>query len=345
VTGLAVLAGAAVLAACSKPPLKPNGFVALSRVSPAAPARVVAVATVLGPSAPATTERVPSACPSGTTTAGGGIADTLIGGATPPSSLHADGSAPTSATGRAPARSGSVLSGWVAVGATGGQLVLGGATTSYAMCVHGTALGRPSVVAATVPGPAVAATTARATASCPAGELVVGGGGLAAVTKGSASPSLRVVGSFPSDAHGAAVKDSAGDPAAWSAIADAGGRTGTGVETSAFAVCVSAARAHTVVARRSTPGPLPASTATPTTAGCPGTAELLSGGADTGPASGATPQQGLHLTGSFPSDAKGIGPGSARVGKLVNSWTARAESGGQGSPAGTVTTAFALCLR
>jgi len=332
---LATVVAAGVLAGCSTPPLKPNAVVALSPAG-RSPARVVAVATVEGPSAPASTKRVSVACPSGTTIAGGGMAAALIGGATPPSSLHADGSAPMEASGRA---------GWSALGATGGQLVFGGATTSYAMCLHGTPFGRPTVVVATVAGPAVAATTARATAVCSAGELVLGGGGLATVTEGSPSPSMRLIGSYPSDAKGAAVKNLSSDPAAWSAIADAGGRTGTGVQTRAFAICVPAAHAHTEVARTSRPGPLPPGTATRTTVACPGSTELLSGGADTGMASGAPPQQGLHLTGIFPSTPAGVGVGSSTAAEHANSWTARAESGGQGSPAGTVTTAFAVCLK
>jgi hypothetical protein len=173
---------------------------------------------------------------------------------------------------------------------------------------------------------------------------MVGGGGLARVTHGSASPSLHLIGSYPSDARGAAVADSASDPASWSAIADAGGRTGSGVDTSAFAICGSAPRMHTVVARESRPGPLPPGSATATTADCPTGDELISGGAATGPASGP-PQHGLHLTGAFPSDSAGAGVGSSRRADAAGSWTARAESGGQGSPAGTVTTAFALCLQ
>jgi hypothetical protein len=336
-----ILVGA-LLAACSTPPLRPNGVVSLAPAEPGAPARVVAVATAQGPAAPATRKRVSVACPSGTVTSGGGIATALIGGAKPPSSLHVGGSLPVEPAGQAPASPGSVPSGWIASGATGGQLVIGGATTAYAMCLHSSAFGRPKVVVASAPGPAVAATTVRATARCPAGEVVLGGGGLATVTAGSASPSLHLIASYPSDGHGAAAIDGASDPSSWSAIADAGGRTGTGVETSAFGLC---ARARIEVARATGPGPLPPGTATRLTADCPAATELISGGARTGPASGGAPQQGLHLTGSFPSDGLGAGVGSSPAAEHANAWTARAESGGQGSPAGTVTTAFAICLK
>src|SRR5206468_1529087 len=128
--------------------------------------------------------------------------------------------------------------GWSALGATGGQIVLGGVTTAYAMCIHGTPFGPQRIVVASVPGPALATTTARAIASCPSGTLPIGGGGLTAVAKGSPSPSLHLIGSFPSDSKGVATRGSSTAPTAWSALADAGGRTGTGVVTTAFAICV-----------------------------------------------------------------------------------------------------------
>jgi hypothetical protein len=97
----------------------------------------------------------------------------------------------------------------------------------------------------------------------------------------------------------------------------------------------------TQVALTTHPGPLSPGGVTTATANCPTGTVLLSGGVSTGPANGQ-PQQGLHLTGSFPSSPAGD-PVTAS-GTDANAWTARAESGGQGSPAGTATTAFAVCL-
>jgi hypothetical protein len=303
----------------------------------------MALATARGPAAPATTTAATATCPSGTTVTGGGIVTALIGGGAPPSSLHADGSAPAGPGGKPPTSSGGAAPGWSALGATGGQIVLGGATTGVALCLRGT-LGAdpPAVVVATVPGPAVAATTATATASCPAGGSLLGGGGYATVSRGSASPSLHLIGSYPSDAHGSPVTAGSVRPGSWSALADAGGRTGSGVETIAFAVCARAAGLRTTVAVAAKPGPLPAGTATTATAGCPPPSVVIGGGGRTGPGTGA-PQQGLHLTGSFPSDPGGRAAWSA-AGADVNAWSARSESGGQGSPPGTLTTAFAVCL-
>jgi hypothetical protein len=334
------------LAACSSPPLHPNGSASLPAVAggPSGPARVVAFVTLRGPAAPASTVAAAARCAAGATVSGGGVSTTLIGGRRPPSSLHADGTAPTGPGGKPPAVSGGGALGWVGLGATGGQLVIGGVTTAYAICLHGASLGKTSTVVATVPGPGVATTTSRATALCPSHGLLLGGGGSATVVKGSASPSLHLIGSFPSDAGGTPAAASSTDPTAWSAVADAGGRTGSGVQTTAFAICGLAPQTHTVIAAADVGGPLPASAQTTAVATCPSSTELISGGANTGPRTGS-PQQGLHLTGSFPANAAGLGVGFGPAAESINSWTARAESGGQGSPSGTSTKAFAVCLR
>jgi hypothetical protein len=321
--------------------------VTLSRPSAtsSAPVRVLKLATVLGPVRSAATKLAQAGCPRGSTTVGGGIDTILAGGGKPSSSLHVNGTAPAGPGMRPIGSSGAVAAGWTALGATGGQAVLGGVTTVYAMCLRGKPLGRPArIVVADVAGPVAAARTARATATCPTGSMLLGGGGETKVTGDGNSPSLRLIGSYPSSAAGAAVTDGAGSPSSWSALADSGGQGDPHVRTTAFALCASAPRAQTTVAVASRPGPLPAGSATPVTANCPGGDVLISGGAEVGPRTGL-PQQGLHLTGSFPSDAAGVGVRSRHASPDANSWTARAESGGQGSPAGTLTTAFAVCLR
>jgi hypothetical protein len=324
----------------------PAGVATLSQPSqaPRALVRVLKLATVLGPVRSAATKLGQAACPSGSTTAGGGIATILAGGGKPSSSLHVNGTAPAGPGMRSVSSSGAVAAGWTALGATGGQDVLGGVTTVYAMCLSDKPFGRPArIVVARVAGPVAAARTARATASCPTGSTLLGGGGETQVTSGGNSPSLRLIGSYPSNGAGAAVTDGTGTPTSWSALADSGGQGDPHVRTTAFALCASALQAHTTVAVASRPGPLPAGSATPVTANCPPREVLISGGAEAGPRTGL-PQQGLHLTGSFPSNAAGVGVRSGHGADAANSWTARAESGGQGSPAGTLTTAFAVCL-
>jgi hypothetical protein len=324
----------------------PAGVVTLSEPSDAAstPVRVLKLKTVLGPVRSAATKLAQAACPSGSTTAGGGIATILAGGGKPSSSLHVNGTAPAGQGMRSISSSGAVVAGWTALGATGGQDVLGGVTTVYAMCLRGKPLDHPAkIVVARVAGPVAAARTARATATCPTGSMLLGGGGETQVTGGGNSPSLRLIGSYPSDGAGAAVTNGSGSPTSWSALADSGGQGDPHVRTTAYALCASLPRAQTTVAVTSRSGPLLAGSATPVTANCPSREVLISGGAEAGPRTGL-PQQGLHLTGSFPSNTAGVGVRSGHGGDGANSWTARAESGGQGSPAGTLTTAFAVCL-
>jgi hypothetical protein len=300
---------------------------------------VVAIRTARGPAAPATTVKATGGCPGGTVLVGGGVSVAPLGGGTPPPSLHVDGTHPSDSAGLSVA-SGARPGAWTAVGATGGQLVVGAGTTEFALCVREVAA-TGQVVVASVAGPAIAATTARATATCPAGTKLLGGGGLTAVTLHQGpSPSLHLTGSFPSGADGSPIAVSGSAAASWTAVADSGGRTGSGVETTAFAVCGAVGGGGPQVALSTRPGPLSPGGVTTATATCPAATVLLSGGVNTGPPDGP-PQQGLHLTGSFPSSPAGD-PVTAS-GTNASAWTGRAESGGQGSPARTATTAFAVC--
>ncbi|TMK43162.1 MAG: hypothetical protein E6G66_15770 [Actinobacteria bacterium] len=332
--------------------LRTTAFVTLPLPDSAGPlVEVAAIRTVRGPGAPATVAKATGGCPAGAVLVGGGVSLAPMGGGTPPPSLHTDGTFPSDSSGKPATVSGARPGAWTAVGATGGQLVLGAGTTEFALCIEGVEA-TSQVAVASVAGPAVAATTARATAQCPALTRLLGGGGLTALTShkaplkgpdqpGAPSPSLKLTGSFPSGPDGSPITISGSAAGAWTAVADSGGRTGAGVETTAFAVCGSVGSARTQVAVSTRPGPRSPGGVTTVTASCPTGAVLLSGGVKTGPANGE-PQQGLHLTGSFPSGQAGNPVASS--GTPANAWTARAEAGGQGSPAGTATTAFAVCL-
>lgn len=321
---------ALALAACA-PHAAPGraGSIAISFGSdPRASGTLVALA-VGGPAAPATAVTVTATCPSGAVPVGGGVSTALVGGGKPPSSLHANGSVPSAG-------------GWQAMGASGGQPVLGGQTTSFAICAAG-GPGSVQIVQARADGPGAARTIAQATASCPAGTVLLGGGGSTGASAGGpGSPSLHLIGTFPSDPAGTPV--AGGDaPFSWTARAGAGGRQGSGLETSAYAVCAAWPGHRTVAASASRPGPLDPGGSQPVVVGCPAGSSLIGGGAMTGIAGGGVPQQGLHLTGSYPSDPAGRPMTSPAPGSP--SWGARAEAGGQGSPPGTATTAFAVCLR
>ena len=71
---------------------------------------------------------------------------------------------------------------------------------------------------------------------------------------------------------------------------------------------------------------------------CPAGRVLLGGGANID-LNGGTPQWGVHLRGTYPSDAAGH---PATNGKSADSWTSAVEDGGQAAP-GTSSTAFAVC--
>ena len=344
-----VLALAIVLvvacAACGHPPalrasLRSTAFVTLPPATKSAPlVEVVAIRTARGPAAPATTVKATGDCPAGTVLVGGGISVAPLGGGAPPPSLHVDGTHPSDSPGR-PANSGARPGAWTAVGATGGQVVVGAGTTEFALCIEA-ARAASMVEVARAPGPAIAATTARAIATCPAGTSLLGGGGLTAIaSSGPPSPSLHLTGSFPSGPDGSPIAVAGSAAGSWTAVADSGGRTGSGVETTAFALCGAVGSGGTQVALSSRPGPLSPGGVTSATATCPAGTVLLSGGVETGPRSGP-PQQGLHLTGTFPSSPAGE-PVTAS-GPNANAWTGRAEAGAPGSPAGTATTAFAVC--
>jgi hypothetical protein len=322
--------------------LRATAFVTLSLPGNAGPlVEIVGVRTARGPGAPATIAPVTGGCPAGAVLVGGGVSLALMGGGAPSPSLHIDGTLPSDSSGNPATVSGTRRSAWTAVGATGGQLVLGAGTTAFALCVQGVEA-TSQIAVASVAGPAVAATTARATAQCPALTSLLGGGGLTALrSRGAPSPSLKLTGSFPSGPDGSPITASGSAANAWTAVADSGGRAGAGAETTAFAVCGNVGNAGTQVAVSTRPGPFSPGGVTTVTASCPTGAVLLSGGVNTGPAHGE-PQQGLHLTGSFPSGRAGNPVASS--GTSATAWTARAEAGGQGSPAGTATTAFAVCM-
>jgi hypothetical protein len=71
----------------------------------------------------------------------------------------------------------------------------------------------------------------------------------------------------------------------------------------------------------------------------PGRHLVLGGGVNAGLHSGKAPQQGIHLTGRFPSNAGGT---MVTTSGSATSWASRAETGGQSAP-NTETTAFAVC--
>ena len=187
-----------------------------------------------------------------------------------------------------------------------------------------------------MPGPLGAGATTRATAVCPAGSVLTGGGARASGAAGGAQPAqaaLHLIGSLPSTPAGAAVL--AGVAQSWTAVAQNGGMPSPGASTTAFAICVAAGTIPpTHVASTQVAGPVAPGGANATArAGCPAGTGLVGGGAMTGYPNGTAPQ-GVHLTASYPATSSG--------GSLPRTWTAAAETGDMPAFGGT-TTGFALC--
>ena len=263
------------------------------------------------------------ACPSGSDLVGGGWNAVLSDGRQPPPSLHLTAGFPS-----APRN-------WTVAAGTGKQPVARGVAQEFAVCRPG-ATQAPQIVSATVPGPLGAGETTRATAVCPAGSVLTGGGARASgpPSEGQPAPAaLHLIGSLPSTPAGAAVL--AGVAESWTAVAQNGGMPSPGAFTTAYAICLPTGTiAATHVASTHVAGPVAPGGANATArASCPTGTGLVGGGAMTGYPNGTGPQ-GVHLTASYPATAPG--------GSFPRTWTAAAETGDIPAFGGT-TTGFAVC--
>jgi hypothetical protein len=264
-------------------------------------------------------------CPSGSELVGGGFAAVLSDGRLPPPSLHVTAGFP------------SAPRSWTVAAATGKQPVARGVAQQFALCLpQAPAATLGQIVSTTVPGPIGAGATARATAICPAGSVLTGGGARASGATGEAQPAppaLHLIGSLPSTPAGAAVL--AGVARSWTAVTQNGGMPSPGAATTAFAICAAAGTIRaTRVASAQVAGPVaPGGASATASATCPAGTGLVGGGAMTGYPNGTGPQ-GVHLTASFPATASG--------GSFARTWTAAAETGDVPAFGGT-TTGFAVC--
>jgi hypothetical protein len=303
----------------------------------------------MGPAAASETPTT-ATCAAGQTLTGGGILQDRLDGTLPTNGLRIHGDVPSSSSGAFAKNGSRDPTSWTAVGGFGGTGETGDEVKAFALCSsHGP--NKILVVSKTAAGPQAAATTLKLTATCPANTWLIGGGG---ATHPPSDPSLKTIGSYPSTAAGKPFTAGEQDPRSWTALGAAGGmRFGTGhPTTTVFALCSVGLPVHTAVARADVidhpagPGDLsPGSDPfVILSATCkPGTTLLgggvLADGDKKGP-DGGVPQQGVHVRGSYPSNAKGAPVGDQATD--VTSWTGIVQSGGQPTP-GTDSHVFALC--
>jgi hypothetical protein len=207
-------------------------------------------------------------------------------------------------------------------------------TTSLAVC-SASGPGNLAVVVESTFGPSGPAASASATASCPAGTALYGGGASTQVPPDPIQPSLHLIASYPSDSAGNPAADGS-TAASWTAIGAAGGAQINSGKTTAFAICGPGPGARVV--RTSAAGPDVASSEVTVTALCPAGTLLMGGGVNTD-LNGGTPQQGVHLTGSYPSTPAGAPVAS---GESAGAWAVIVHAGGQPTP-GTQSHTFAMC--
>lgn len=310
---------------------------------PPVPQPLIHVATVSVPmtNTSASATNAVADCPAGTKLIGGGIrlgkaspTDTT----TPTNGLKVNGTYPSDATGTPVGNFAVNPRFWTAAGGFGGQSEAGDQVTSFAMCAIVGPVGSAArvVAVASINGPTTPATTASVTATCPLGTELVGGGALGTPAN---SPSFKPVGSFPSDASGKMLPNGTKNPRSWTAVGSAGGATNPANVTTAFAVCSTPPSLQTEVSRVDAPGPQVGSTFVTVPATCAAGTRLLSGGVNVDNSTGPL-QQGVHLRGSYPSDAAGNPVGNGAVNPTT--WTGIVQAGGQATP-NTVAHVFAIC--
>jgi hypothetical protein len=297
----------------------------------------VATATQPMGNTPGTATSATVPCPSGTVLIGGGIQiGRAADAATPGNGLKVNGTMPSDSAGTAVANGATDPAFWTAVGGFGGQSEAGDQVTTFAMCSTG-GPAHTVVETASVSGvPTQGSPPLIATANCPSGTSLVGGGALGTPPS---EPSFKPIASYPSNSAGLASANGDQNPTSWSTYGSAGQPNAATQVTTAFAVCSTDTTVQTQVARVDSVGPQTGSTYTTSTVVCASGA-LLDGGASIDLA-GAQPQQGVHLRGSYPSDATGspLGNGALNPG----SWGAVVQAGGQNTP-GTNVHTFALCV-
>jgi len=342
VVGIALLAGAGTLSACGAARTT-QAPVAVPSGPPITTGVEVTSTAIPGPPSSREQRATAASCPSGIVLLDGGALADLSDGKAPNPSLRLVGSlTSTSAT---PAGSATKASGtqssWRAIVATGGVDQTDSRITAVALCGRLPTGSEPTVVVTDAPGPTSAASNARDTATCPTGTVLIGGGGWVSLTDGRPGPpQYFLTGSYPSTAGGVPAQPQS-RPRSWTAVGALGGAPMTDGRVEAVAECIQGAADSVTVAVATNRGPTTPETAEEVTAVCPARTVAVGGGMYAGPSDLHRTLQGLHLRGSFPSDAAGKLLGT---GGRPTSWSAVANAGGI-IALGARTTSFALCTR
>lgn len=194
--------------------------------------RLVAVASVNGPTTAATTASVTATCPAGTTLVGGGA----LGAPASSQSFTPVGSFPSDANGAMVPDGAHNPRSWTAIGSAGGMANPANVTTAFTVCSI------PPIVTTTVvrvdaPGPTAGSTFTTVPATCPGTKRLLGGGVNAGNSTGPLQQGVHLRGSYPSDTAGKPVGNGAVDPTTWTGIVQAGGQPTPNTVTHTFALC------------------------------------------------------------------------------------------------------------
>ncbi len=223
-------------------------------------------------------------------------------------------------------------------GVVGGILTL--LVAAVGIVVPNAAVAEPvpsvSVVASSTVVTSGAFTATNATATCPTGTTLLGGGDTLTTTEGGAPVSNDgsvTLGVAPNSDTGQPVMSGAADPASWTATGGYSALFPGTDSVTAYAMCASGITSSTVaeVAESTNAGPL-----TPVTAVCPVGTSLVGGGG--GYTSFVASGNNTKLFDSFPSDSAGDFP--ANSSSDPTAWTVE---GNSNIATGAPTTAVALC--
>ena len=210
----------------------------------------VVVASSAGPAGTFATAQATATCPAGSRLLSGGARTTpgTVGSLKPSGSFPSDGAGHPLLAGEDPPS-------WTAVGLNGGGGDQGNATHAFAICATGEELPAVSIAHAQVPGPAAASTAGQTSVTCPAGTVLLGGGGYISDAFGlPGSQGDHLTGSYPSDAQGTPV--GAGGAASWTVASHTGGvDSGSLTQTDVWALCGRAADAPAPLPAPGAPGP------------------------------------------------------------------------------------------